>query len=73
MNGQQAAAAVEASDLNAAIQRAVADSNGNKHVHVELKSSTAAGSYALELPAANLTNRSASAYLHAVRSACFDL
>ncbi|PCL93093.1 DUF4855 domain-containing protein [Paenibacillus lautus] len=58
MNGQQAAAAVGASDLNAAIQRAVADSKGNKHVHVELKSSNAAGSYALELPAANLTNQS---------------
>lgn len=58
MNGQQAAASVGASDLNAAIQRAVADSKGNKHVHVELKSSNAAGSYALELPAANLTNQS---------------
>ncbi|VTR62510.1 Endo-1,4-beta-xylanase A precursor [Actinobacillus pleuropneumoniae] len=58
INGPQAAAAVGASDLNAAIQRAVADSKGNKHVHVELKSSNAAGSYALELPAANLTNQS---------------
>ena len=58
MNGQQAAAAVGASDLNAAIQRAVADSKGNKHVHVELKSLNAAESYALELPAANLKNQS---------------
>ncbi|RJE85216.1 DUF4855 domain-containing protein [Paenibacillus sp. 1011MAR3C5] len=58
LNGKQATASVGASDLNAAIQKAAADSNGNKHVHLELKPSNAAGSYALELPAANLTNQS---------------
>ncbi|MFF2886113.1 DUF4855 domain-containing protein [Paenibacillus sp. NPDC057967] len=57
LNGKKAKATVGASDLSAAIQRAAADSNGDKHVHLELKSSNAAGSYALELPAANLTDQ----------------
>jgi len=57
LSGKQAAASVAASDLNAAMQKAVADSSGNKHIHLELKPSNAAGSYALELPASNLTNQ----------------
>lgn len=58
LKGNQAVASVGAADLNAAILKATADSNGNKHIRLELKLSNAAGSYALELPAANLTNQS---------------
>ncbi|OME77393.1 hypothetical protein BK120_26080 [Paenibacillus sp. FSL A5-0031] len=58
LKGNQAAASVREADLNAAIRKATADSNGNKHIRLELKPSNAAGSYVLELPAANLTNQS---------------
>lgn len=56
LSGKQATAAVGAPELNAAMLRATADSGGGKHVHMELKPSAAAGSYALELPAADLTD-----------------
>lgn len=58
VNGKQASVSVGASELNAAIRKAAADSNGDKHVHIELKPANGAGSYALELPAANLTGQS---------------
>lgn len=58
LSGKQAMASVAAADLNAAMRKATADSSGSKHVHLELKPSDAAGSYALELPAASLTDPS---------------
>ncbi|MFD0589215.1 DUF4855 domain-containing protein [Paenibacillus sp. GCM10027627] len=58
LDGKQAVASVGASDLNNGISKSSADSNGDKHVHIELKPSNAAGSYALELPASRMMDHS---------------
>ncbi|MFC5401405.1 DUF4855 domain-containing protein [Cohnella soli] len=58
LNGTQASASLGASDLNAAMLKAKADSNGDKNVRIELKPLASAGSYALELPASSLADQS---------------